>query len=118
MRVKKIKIYRQGDLGYIPNQKNYSVEIPKNLKKADTDVIIKGSGGHDHKVINCEIYFKQSDQFMIGYLKANKEAKLLHAEHGNIVKGRALKEANLPEMVYEIRRQVEETHEGLRPVID
>lgn len=115
---KKIQAIRQGDLTYIPDQENYSVKIPDGLKKADTDVIIKGSGGHDHKVVDGEIYFQSSGQFTIGYLKANKKTKLLHAEHGNIVKGKALKEANLKEGIYEIRRQVEETHEGLRPVLD
>lgn len=118
MKIKKIKVIRQGDLVYIPNQENYSVTIPSDLKKADTDVIIKGSGGHDHKVVNGEIYFKQSGEFVLGFLKANKNAKLLHAEHGVVVKGKTLKEADLPEGVYQIRRQVEETNEGLRPVLD
>ena len=119
MKTDKIKVFRQGDILYIPDQENYSVIIPSDLKKADTDVIIRGSGGHDHKVVNCEIYFKQSGEFIIGYLKANKDARVLHAEHGNIVKGKLLKEGILPEGVYEIRRQVEFLNtDEMRPVLD
>jgi hypothetical protein len=46
-----------------------------------------------------------------------KNTKLYHPEHGD-KKVENLKEAKLPDGKYQIRRQVEKTHEGLRPVID
>lgn len=113
-KMKKItKVYRHGEIGLVP-----VAELPKGLKKAETDVIMQGSGNNPHKVRNCEIYFKNVDQYIFGYLKANKGNALLHPQHGKYVKGKQLKECSLPEGVYELRRQVENTHEGLKPVID
>ena len=119
MKIKtEIKVYRQGDLCLIPNQRNFKVEIPKNLKKAETNIIMQGSGGHPHKVEDCEIYFKNIDTFIFGYLKANKNAKVLHIEHGVYTKGKQLKEGVIPEGIYQMRHQIEDTHEGMKVVVD
>ena|SRR3990167_3137619 len=116
--MKTINVYRQGDLGLIPNQKNYVVSLPKDLKKADTNIIMQGSGGHAHKVENCEIYFKNVDMFIFGYLKAGKDAKVLHKEHGIYIKGKPLKEGKLLEGIYQLRHQVEFTQDSMRVVVD
>jgi hypothetical protein len=93
--------------------------LPTGLKKATTHTVLQtGSSGHPHKVENCDIYFKNVSNYIIGYLVVKKNGKLLHAEHGKYVKGRNLKEGSIREGTYAIRRQQEKTHEGMRPVVD
>lgn len=114
MKITETKIYRHGEICL-----QHIKELPKGLKKANTDTIVEGgSGDNPHKAINCDIYFKNVDQNVFGYLFAKKDAALLHPKHGDYVKGKQLKEARIPEGAYELRRQVEITHEGMKPVID
>jgi hypothetical protein len=78
---------------------------------------MEGSHGNPHKVRNGKVYFKNVDQFVFGYLVAEKSCILFHKDHG-VKKGGVMKEAPVPEGVYELRRQVERTHEGMRVVRD
>ena len=103
-----IKIYavRQGDLAYIKIDK-----LPKELKETKTNIVLQnGSGGNSHSFKGGKFYKKEDGQFIIGYLKANK-TKIYHTEHSP--KGDILKDG-----FYEIRRQNEETINGLKQVID
>ena len=96
--------YRQGDLAFIQIPK-----IPK-LKAGDNILLANGSGGHSHTFKGGIFYPKVEGDFIIGYLKA-KGTKIYHAEHSP--KGDKIKDGN-----YEVRRQVEFTHEGMKQVID
>ncbi len=69
-----------------------------------------GSGGHTHSFKNGTFYPKIEGNFIVGYLKA-KGTILYHPEH--TPKGEKIADQN-----YEVRRQVEVTHEGMIPVID
>lgn len=104
------KIYRHGDIALVPIEK-----LPEGLTKSKSKIIIKSSGGNPHSIDKGEIYFKDVNQFVFGYLVA-KNTTLLHPEHG-IGEGE-LRKAVIEDGVYEIRRQQEGRHEGMTPVID
>ena len=105
--------YRHGDIALIGIK-----ELPTGLTKATTNIIIdqdQTSGGNAHSFKRGEIYFKNVDTFVFGYLEA-KNTTLFHAKHGE---GKdALKTAKVEDGIYELRRQNEETHEGMRVVVD
>lgn len=107
------KVYRHGEVHFV-----FINSLPEGLTKAKTDVIMNGSGGNDHIIKNADIFFKEENNFIFGYLHAKKGNKLLHVEHGKTVKGSRMKECSLPEGYYQLRRQVEYTNEGMKPVID
>lgn len=97
---------RQGDIAYIP------AKMPKGLKKSATNIILQsGSGGNPHSFTGGAFYPHQDSNFVIGYLQA-KNTKLFHAEHG------PKSGVAIPNGTYEVRRQVEDTHEGLKVVED
>jgi hypothetical protein len=102
--------YRHGDLALIGIDK-----LPDNLKKSDTKILMKGSGGNNHEIDNGDVYFINNNQFIFGYLAA-KNTKLFHLEHGE-GKGKN-KEAKIEDGIYELRKQNEETHTELKQVED
>ncbi len=106
------KNIRHGDLALLKIEK-----LPKDLKQTKTKVIMQGSHGHDHSFNNGKLYLKKENDFVFGYLVA-KNTVLLHLEHGKVIKGKTLREAKIPNGIYELRKQNEETNEGMRPVID
>lgn len=108
----KIKAVRHGEILLVPVK-----SLPRGLKKATTNVIMNGSGGHDHTVSNADLYFKKDGDYIFGYLRAKRGAKLYHKEHG-LKKVNGLMEAPLKAGYYQLRQQVEKTNEGLRPVQD
>ena len=108
----KIKVIRHGEVLLVPVTK-----LPKGLKKADTDCIMKGSGDNPHTVSNCDIYFVKENDYVFGYLKAKRGAKIYHREHG-IKKVGGLMEAPLKMGIYQLRQQVEVVNGQLRPIID
>ena len=107
-----MKAYRHGDCGLFQ-----ITELPTGLKESKSKVLMTGSGGHHHTFEHGQFYPKQNG-LVIGYLVANNRTKLLHPEHGKIVKGKDLREAEIETGIYELRKQVEDTHEGMRPVED
>lgn len=110
--MKTIKAYRHGDLCLVPVK-----SLPTSLTKADTNVLMTGSHGNDHKVVNGEVYFKNENKFVFGYLKAKKGAKLLHVDHGDKKAG-AFRECSIPEGCYQLRKQFEDTHQGMIQIVD
>ena len=105
------KAIRHGDLAFFQIK-----TMPKGLKKSASNILLKsGSSGNSHSFRGGTFYPKTDGQFIIGYFKA-KNTVLHHAEHGRGDK--ALKEAKLPDGVYEIRRQSEYTHQGMVQVQD
>ena len=111
--VKNMKKYRHGDLCFIGIRK-----LPKDIIETKTNIIMTGSGGHDHTVVNAKLYLKKAGEFIIGYMEAKKDCKLFHVEHGIKVEGKALREAEIDIGFYELRKQCEDTNEGMKPVID
>ena len=67
----KIQIIRWGEVHLALIKK-----LPTGLKKAKTDVVMTGSSNNPHIVKNCDIYFKKESDFVFGYLRARKGAKL------------------------------------------
>ncbi len=102
--------YRHGDLALISIDK-----LPDGLKKSDSKVLMTGSGGNDHSFDNGEFYPHRKDDFIFGYFVANNTT-LLHKEHGKRAKG--LWKAKIKDDIYELRNQVEQTHQGMRQVVD
>lgn len=49
--VKKEEVVRHGEVLLRP-----ITSLPSGLAKADTDVIMNGSGGNDHKIVNGDLY--------------------------------------------------------------
>ena len=104
--------YRHGDIGLFGIDK-----FPDKLKESKTKTILAGgSGGHSHTINKGKLFFV-SDAKVLGYLEA-KDTTLFHPEHGEIIKGKRLKEAKIQDGYYQIKRQQEQTHEGMRAVID
>jgi len=101
------KAQRHGELAF-----NKIKELPKDLILSDTKVIAVGSGGNAHSIDNGQLYFKQIDEYVIGYLVADN-TKLFHNEHSP--QGVAMSEGD---GVYEIRKGVEMVAEGLKQIID
>lgn len=110
-----LKKYRHGDLCLIGIKKT---DMPKDLEKTETNVIMCGSGGHDHTVENAVLYLKKTGNFIIGYMEAKHGCKLFHLEHGKKIANNILREAEITPGFYELRKQCEDTNEGMKPVID
>jgi hypothetical protein len=108
----KIIPIRHGDLVFVPIAK-----IPRGLKKDTTGILLQtGSSGHPHSYKAGTFYPRVEGDYNLGYLNA-KNTKLYHFEHGDTDVG-GLREAELPDDKYEVRRQVEQTQDGMRPVMD
>jgi hypothetical protein len=107
-----MKNYRHGDLGLIGVS-----ELPTGLKKSDSKILMNGSGGHNHTFDHGEFY-PHNDGLVIGYLVANNRTRLYHPEHGKVINGKELREAKITGGIYELRRQQEDTHDGMKPVED
>ena len=103
--------YRHGDME-IRGVK----ELPEGLKKVKTKVLMVGSHNNSHTFDNGEMYQVENDDFIVGYLVA-KNTTLFHPEHGEEV-GKSLKEAKIEDGIYEVRKQVEYTNEGMKQVED
>jgi hypothetical protein len=102
--------YRHGDLALVSIEK-----IPTGLKESESKILLEGKS-NTHSFDRGKLYEKKDGQFIIGYFEAVCNTKLFHIEHG---KGEGkLKKAKIKKGYYELRRQVEDTHEGMRPVVD
>lgn len=104
--------YRHGDLELVGIK-----ELPKGLTLSKEKVLLVGSGGNPHSFDKGEFYSKRVDNFIFGYFVA-KDTTLFHIEHGEIIKAKKLREAKIEDGIYELRNQNEDTHEGMRAVID
>lgn len=104
--------FRHGDMALI------GVEaLPKGLAKSESHILMTGSGGHHHTFDHGEFY-PHPDGLVVGYLVANNRTRLFHPEHGKVIKGKDLREAKIVAGIYELRRQQEDTHDGMKPVVD
>lgn len=99
----KNQLIRHGDLAL-----KLINSLPADLTETKTKVLITGSHGNHHTIDKGKVYFKKVDDFVFGYLFA-KKTTLDHPEHGKV---------KLTDGVYELRKQNEIRHDGLKPVID
>jgi hypothetical protein len=99
----KTKLIRHGDLALVKISK-----LPTGLKETKTKVLMSGSHGNNHFINQGKVYLTKVDDYVFGYLRA-KDTTLDHPEHGKI---------KLDNGVYELRRQIEFTVDGLKPVVD
>lgn len=104
--------YRHGDLSLVGIK-----ALPNGLKNSNKKIIMQGSGGNDHSIDNGDLYLITKGQFVIGYLVA-ENTTLYHIEHGIKIKGKKLREAKIKDGIYELRKQCEDTHDGMKQVID
>ncbi len=103
---------RQGDILFVSIDK-----LPKGLKETKSKVIINGTNGHDHSFNMGKLYMQKEGVYIIGYFEAIEGTKILHPEHGIEVGGK-LREGKIKPGFYQLRIQNEDTHEGMKPVID
>ena len=99
------ELYRHGEIIFKTIE-----SLPTGLKKTETNLIMTGSGSNPHTFKGGKIYLKTVDEYVFGYFQA-KNTKLYHCEHSP-------DGVLLPNGYYEIRRAVEYTPDGLKPVID
>lgn len=102
---------RHGDLGLIGIEK-----MPEGLKETKTKVLLEGKS-NKHIFDNGKFYEKKESNFVIGYFEATDKTHLFHAEHGES-NGDKLKKTKIPKGAYQLRVQVEDTHEGMKQVVD
>ena len=106
----KKQVYRHGEISFVKIG-----TLPSDLTKSDSKEFIKGSHGNSHSFDKGELYLKNVDSYIFGYFVA-KNTNLLHPEHGE-GKGK-LKKAELPDGIYELRKQQEFVNSEMKPVID
>lgn len=104
--------YRHGDLGLISIDK-----LPEGLTASKSKVLMTGSGGNDH-IFTEGIFYPHGDGQTVGYFVAVEGAKLLHPDHGEAIKGQKLREATIKSGIYKAVKQIEDTHTGMKPVVD
>ena len=104
---------RHGDIGL------FGIDtVPSGLEASSDGILFSaGSGGHTHSFQGGTFYPKVDGDFVIGYLVA-KDTTLFHPEHGIEDAENGLKKCSIPDGVYEVRRQVEDTPEGFKQVLD
>jgi hypothetical protein len=97
------KVYRQGDLAFIP-----VTDIPKDAKAANTRVIRTGENGGVHALEekSSAVMYEMNG---VRYILSEDGVGIVHGEH---------KKVDLPAGKYEIRVQRELGQEGVRDVID
>ena len=112
--MKTTKVIRHGDLCLVRISK-----LPKGLEASANHTIMQGSGGNNHDVNqNGTVYFKEVNQFVLGYLVASDNCQLLHPDHGTCCKQASIRTADIEPGVYELRRQFEQTHDYFKQVVD
>ena len=106
------KAYRHGDLALRLVDK-----LPGDAKKSRSKTLMQGSNNNSHTIDNGTLYLKNDGAFVFGFLEA-KNTMLYHIDHGKRIAGKKLREAKIPDGIYELRRQCEDTNEGMKPVLD
>ena len=104
------KIFRHGEIAFIETK-----EISKKAKLKKTDTLLIGSGQNPHTFKGGKFY-ELNDDYVFGYFKA-ENTKLYHKEHGDKKVG-GLREAELPNGVYELRKGREWINNELKPIVD
>jgi hypothetical protein len=100
------KAYRHGEMCFVEVQ-----ELPTGLTKAKTTIFAQGSHGNDHTFKGGDLYLlDKPETYIVAYFVA-KKTKLYHKEHSP-------NGCELPDGIYEVRKQQEFINSELVPVID
>jgi pimeloyl-CoA synthetase len=109
----KVKAYRHGEIAFVGVER-----LPDKLpEKTTSKTIAVGSNNNPHNYDNGDLYLIDNDDYTLGYFVA-QNTTLFHMNHGIQKEEGELREAKLPDGVYEIRRQNEWVNNELRPVED
>ena len=103
---------RHGDMALIGVEK-----LPEGLTASRSNILLTGSGNNPHTVDRGTFYPDQNGQ-VVGYLVADDKCRLFHPDHGQEVTKSDSREVTVPKGIYAVRRQIEDTHEGMRAVED
>lgn len=102
---------RHGDLALVEVK-----ELPKGLEEADSKVILEGRS-NKHLFDNGKLYLKTVDEFVFGYFATGNNTHIFHPEHGK-ANGKGMRRVKVKKGIYELRAQHEDTHEGMKQVVD
>ena len=102
------KVYRHGELLFVETE-----SVPNEAKLKKTNTLLVGSGSNPH-IFKGGKFYSLDNGIVFGYFEA-KDTTLYHKEHG---KGKGLKQAKLPNGIYELRKGQEFINSELRPIID
>jgi hypothetical protein len=105
---------RHGDLGLIGIEK-----LPEGLTASKSKVLMTGSHGNNHSFTGNGTFYPHEEVKgtlrVVGYFEAREGTMLTHLDHGP--KKRGLREVPV-EGLFQVRKQTEDTHAGMRPVED
>jgi len=101
----KLQVWEHGEISFVLIDK-----LPEGLVESKTDIFAKGNTGNSHTFKGGKIYLKKVDGFVFGYFVA-KGTRLYHTEHSP-------QGCELPDGVYEMRKQNEYINGDLKQVID
>ena len=128
--------YRHGDLALIGIDR-----LPEYLIQSPTMTLMTGRGGNHHMAGSGKVYLKSDNQQCnewggkalvnlgatgidkpesidhIGYFSAPRGCELYHPDHGeNVEKGTRV--AEIDDGFYALLKQMEDTNDGMKPVVD
>jgi hypothetical protein len=106
----KKQAYRHGEILFVKTD-----NIPAEAKEKKTNTLLIGSGKNPHTFKGGKFY-EFNKGIVFGYFEA-KNTKLYHLEHGDKKVGE-LKEANLPDGIYELYKGQEYINQELKPIVD
>lgn len=101
----KKQVWEHGEIAFVKID-----TLPEGLTESDTNVFAKGNTGNSHTFKGGKMYLKKVNDFVFGYFVA-KNTKLYHTEHSP-------NGCELPDGVYEMRKQNEYINGDLRQVVD
>jgi hypothetical protein len=104
--------YRHGDLALIKIN-----QLPEGLQISNNKTLLIGSHNNAHSY-NVGEFYPIDEEIILGYFVAIKGTELYHKDHGVKINNKKLRIANIEPDIYELRKQQENTHEGMKPVID
>ncbi len=109
---------RHGDLLLVMEIDGQPITLPKGLQASSEKVIMRGSNNNPHSFDNGVFYPHTEGQFGIGYF-VSKNTTLYHRTHGcHEVSADKKASKKIPDMVYLCKKQNEDTHDGMKPVLD
>jgi hypothetical protein len=105
---------RHGDLGLIGID-----TLPTGIAASKSKILMTGSHGNDHAFRGNGVFYPHNEIkgmiHIVGYFEAREGTTLTHVDHGPKKKG--LREVPVKGL-YQLRKQTEDTHAGMNPVID
>ncbi len=97
--------------------------LPEGITASTSKVLMTGSHGNDHAFVGDGTFYPKEERvdnttIILGYFSAHSSVKLVHPDHGENPAIYGLKYAPVDNGMYQLRRQVAQTHSGMEPVQD